>query len=139
MNRNGDYALIGDCHSAALVGIDGSIDWACFPRFDSPATFGRMLDASKGGSFDVVLEGATGSQRHYIDGTNVLQTVFECPTGALEVTDCMPVESHGRNPRDMRAHHSILRRLRCLEGEVDYAERAVDRLLAAGRDLSGKM
>jgi GH15 family glucan-1,4-alpha-glucosidase len=117
----GDHALIGDCHSAALVSREGSVDWVCFPRFDSPSTFCAILDEERGGSFDVSPEGVTGITRRYVDGTNVLQTTFVCEQGTLELTDCMPVSTsgNGRNPRDLRAHHAILRRLRCTEGEVD--------------------
>ena len=119
MNRIGDYALIGDCHSAALVGSDGSIDWACFPRFDSPAIFCRALDEQRGGSFAVTPADAESVERAYIDGTNVLQTTFRCAAGTLELSDCMPVTSIGRDPRDMRTYRSLLRRLSCTDGEVD--------------------
>ena len=108
MNRIGDYALLGDCHSAALVGKDGSIDWACFPRFDSPAVFCKVLDADKGGAFAVLPHGVEQIRRAYIEDTNVLVTVFECTTGVIEVTDCMPLGAH-----------AILRRVRCLDGEAD--------------------
>jgi GH15 family glucan-1,4-alpha-glucosidase len=122
MNRIGDYALIGDCHSAALVGRDGSIDWACFPRFDSPAVFSKILDASKGGAFALTPAGVRTVSRAYIDGTNVLVTTFECEGGRFELTDCMPIERTDRDdPRSISAHHSIMRRGRCLEGSVDVA------------------
>jgi GH15 family glucan-1,4-alpha-glucosidase len=119
-----DYALIGDCHSAALVSIDGSVDWVCFPRFDSPSTFGAILDPDRGGSFDVAPEGVDTTTRSYVDGTNVLTTTFACASGVLEVMDCMPVSTEAgrpnpRNPRDLATHHAILRRLRCTDGEVD--------------------
>src|SRR3970040_1782926 len=92
MNRIGDYALLGDCHSAALVGRDGSIDWACFPRFDSPAILCAALDAERGGSWSMTAPRAPPVSRAYLPGTNVLVTSFTTPTGTLEVTDCMPVE-----------------------------------------------
>ena len=57
MNDIGDYALIGDCHSMALAGPDGSIDWCCFPRFDSPSVFARILDSDRGGYFRIALHG----------------------------------------------------------------------------------
>ncbi|WP_224361328.1 glycoside hydrolase family 15 protein [Hyalangium versicolor] len=116
--RIDDYALLGDCHSAALVGRDGSIDWACFPRFDSPAVFCRILDLSKGGAFQVCPEGPFQSKRQYLDDTNVLVTTFTTRTGVLELTDCMPVRiGQKRGPR-VGARYSLLRRVRCIGGEV---------------------
>ena len=122
MNRIGDYALIGDCHSAALVGRDGSIDWACFPRFDSPAAFAKILDAEHGGAFAVSPQAVTDVTREYVDGTNVLVTTFRCEGGVLELTDCMPVErAEPGNPVGIVTHHAIMRRARCVEGSVDVA------------------
>ena len=91
MNRIGDYALIGDCHSAALVGRDGSIDWACFPRFDSPAQFCKILDDERGGSFRLAPASVRATAREYLEDTNVLVTTFTCDDGVVELTDCMPV------------------------------------------------
>ena len=123
VNRIGDYALIGDCHSLALVGRDGAIDWACFPRFDSPAVFCRMLDESRGGAFSVRPSTAGGeTSRRYIEDTNVLVTTFRTETGELEVTDCMPVaQAVPADPAGARAGHAILRRARCTSGHVTVA------------------
>lgn len=119
MNRIGDLALIGDCHSAALVGKDGAVEWACFPRFDSPSVFARVLDQERGGAFEITPSELRSTTRHYLDETNVLVTIFECAHGILEVTDCMPVEPlDPAEPTVVRAHHSILRRLRCVDGRV---------------------
>ena len=124
VNRIGDYALIGDCHSAALVGKDGSIDWACFPRFDSPSAFAAILDENKGGSFSVTPSGVKEVKRAYIEDTNVLITTFTCEDGVAELTDCMPVErSDPDDPRGVVPHHAIMRRLRCLEGNVEVSVR----------------
>ena len=120
MNRIGDYALIGDCHSAALVGRDGSIDWLCFPRFDAPAVFCKILDADRGGSFALFAPDATATERAYLPDTNVLVTTIRTPSGVLEVTDCMPVERRDPDdPSHVVTHHSIMRRARCLEGTVE--------------------
>ena len=120
MNKIGDYALIGDCHSAALVGKDGSIDWACFPRFDSPAVFSKLLDAAQGGGFAITPKGVEEVTRAYVDGTNVLVTRFRCADGVLELTDCMPVEeAEPGNPVGIVTHHAIMRRARCVEGSVE--------------------
>ncbi len=120
VNRIGDYAMIGDCHSLALVGRDGSVDWACFPRFDAPSVFARMLDEQRGGHFLVRPVGrALATSRRYVDGTNVLVTTFTTATGTLEVTDCMPVEPFDpKDPTSVRAHHAILRRAQCTDGTV---------------------
>ncbi|OJT25926.1 hypothetical protein BO221_08805 [Archangium sp. Cb G35] len=116
--RIDDYALLGDCHSAALVGRDGSIDWACFPRFDSPAAFCRILDVGRGGSFRVCPEGPSQSTRRYLDDTNVLVTTFTTPGGVLEVTDCMPVRTGMSHSPRTGTRHALLRRLRCVGGTV---------------------
>jgi GH15 family glucan-1,4-alpha-glucosidase len=128
VNRISDYALLGDCHSAALVGRDGSVDWACFPRFDSPAVLCRALD-ERGGAFTVTPARLRGSTRAYLDGTNVLVTTFETETGVLELTDCMPVRaSRDRaHPGEVRPRRGILRRLRCVRGEVAVAVRVAPR------------
>lgn len=128
MNRIGDYALIGDCHSAALVGRDASIDWTCWPRFDSPSVFGRILDAEAGGSFDVIAADQVESGRYYIEDTNVLVTWFACRDGRVEITDCMPVthEDHS-DPFAIVPNHSILRRIGCTEGSITVQARVAPR------------
>jgi len=124
VNRISDYALIGDCHSSALVGRDGSIDWATFPRFDSPSTFAKILDAEHGGAFAVTPGDVVSVERAYLEDTNVLVTTFRCAEGELELTDCMPVErSDPDDPRAVRPHHAIMRRVRCLSGTVTVAVR----------------
>src|ERR1019366_1251613 len=72
----GAYGLIGDCRSAALVGQDGSIDWLCLPRFDDAALFGRILEASRGGSWQLHPDEPHQVHQRYRDRTNLLDTVF---------------------------------------------------------------
>jgi GH15 family glucan-1,4-alpha-glucosidase len=119
VNRIGDYAMIGDCHTLALVGRDGSIDWLCFPRFDSPSLFARSLDED-GGHFRVAPEEEVREvRRSYLPSTNVLQTTFVCAAGVLELTDCMPVRPFDpQTPAAVEHHASILRRVRCTSGRV---------------------
>lgn len=122
MNQIGDYGMIGDCHSLALVGFDASIDWLCFPRFDSPSTFGRCLDEDAG-HFRLAPDSAgRAARRRYLPATNVLATTFESSTGTLEVTDCMPVRPFDRTRPDMvDSHGSVLRRATCTAGSVVVA------------------
>ncbi len=89
-----DYALIGDCHTAALVGRDGSIDWLCLPRFDSPACFAALLGDSGHGRWQIspVAE-VLGVQRRYRAGTLILETEFETGEGAVRIIDFMPLSN----------------------------------------------
>jgi GH15 family glucan-1,4-alpha-glucosidase len=96
-----DYALIGDCESAALVGRDGSIDWLCWPRFDSDACFAALLGAREHGRFQIApRDGTTRVTRRYRPGTLILETHFETESGAVTLVDFMPM--HGRNPDCVR-------------------------------------
>jgi GH15 family glucan-1,4-alpha-glucosidase len=86
-----DYALIGDCRTAALVGRDGSIDWLCWPRFDSPACFAALLGTTENGRWLIAPKSAPVSiSRHYRPGTLILETEFETDTGSATVIDFMP-------------------------------------------------
>jgi GH15 family glucan-1,4-alpha-glucosidase len=86
-----DYALIGDCRAAALVGRDGSIDWLCWPRFDSPACFAALLGTSENGRWLIATKEAPVSiNRCYRPGTLILETEFETDTGCAVIIDFMP-------------------------------------------------
>ena len=122
----GDYALLSDCRTAALVSRAGSVDWLCFPRFDGPSVFARLLD-DEGGHFSVRVAGATASRR-YLPGTMTLETTFRTPAGTAVLVDAMAV---GRNERGHElgagSPGALLRQLTCTEGtvevEVEYAPR----------------
>jgi GH15 family glucan-1,4-alpha-glucosidase len=90
-----NYALIGDCHGAALVGTNGSIDWCCLGRFDAEPALWRLLDRKKGAFFQIHPTQKAAVQRAYVPNTNMLRTVFTTPAGRIAVTDFMPV---GRDP-----------------------------------------
>src|SRR6185312_15857258 len=95
-----DYAVIGDCESAALVGRDGSIDWLCWPRFDSDACFAALLGAREHGRFQIVPRDKYTVTRRYRPKTLILETRFETKDGAITLIDFMPM--HGRNPDCVR-------------------------------------
>src|SRR5579872_2618557 len=89
-----DYALIGDCETAALVGRDGSIDWLCLPRFDSGACFAALLGKPDNGRWLLAPASEVRNvRRHYRDGTFVLETTFETATGVVTLIDCMAVRT----------------------------------------------
>src|SRR4051812_22714057 len=86
-----DYALIGDCYTAALVGRDGSIDWLCLPRFDSPACFAALLGTPEHGRWQIAPQAeARQVRRSYRGDSLILETDFETDEGAVTVVDCMP-------------------------------------------------
>jgi GH15 family glucan-1,4-alpha-glucosidase len=93
----GDYALIGDCHSAALVSSAGSIDWCCLPRFDSDSCFGRLLDHEHGGHFAIAPVGQWTRRREYRGDSLVLVTTFESLSGAVRLTDFFAMRRGGRS------------------------------------------
>jgi GH15 family glucan-1,4-alpha-glucosidase len=115
----GDYALIGDGRSAALVSRDGSLDWLCWPRFDSPSIFAALLDSERGGRFRVRPIGAFRSERRYLPDTNVLETVFHTPSGTVALRDLMPVASEEDKRATLTPEHEVLRELEGLAGHVE--------------------
>lgn len=118
-----DHGLIGDLQSSALVATDGTIDWFCSPRFDSPSIFGSLLDPTRGGHFssrphDVAFE----TKQLYFPDTAILITRFLTEQGVGEVIDFMPVTSE--TPSD---HHRLVRAVRCVRGTVQFDVEIVPR------------
>jgi GH15 family glucan-1,4-alpha-glucosidase len=114
-----DYAAIGDGRSAALVSHDGSIDWLCWPRFDSPSLFGAILDQQRGGAWTMAPTEPARAERRYLDATNVLQTRFHTSSGLAILTDFMPAFSEEEKRRMLLPEHELIRRLECEQGEVE--------------------
>src|SRR5919201_4743330 len=115
----GDYALLSDCRSAALVSRKGSVDWLCFPRFDWPALFARLLD-EEAGHFSIRPAGEAEVARGYLDQTMALESTFRTATGVAVLVDALAV---GRNDRGHELGAGspgvLLRRLVCTEGQVE--------------------
>ncbi len=109
-----EYGVIGDMHSAALVSRDGSIDWLCFPRFDSPSVFGALLDDAKGGYFRVRPVGDFQSEHSYLPDSNVLVASFRTESGVATLTDFMPVREELT-----QCGHEVARIARCQSGSVE--------------------
>jgi GH15 family glucan-1,4-alpha-glucosidase len=114
-----DYAVIGDSRSTALVSRDGSIDWLCWPQFDSASLFAAVLDPSVGGSWRIAPVGAFRSRREYLEGSNVLVTTFEVPTGEVRVTDLMSVLSEEAKKHVLTPEHELIRLVECVRGTVE--------------------
>ena len=110
MSRIEDYALIGDCETAALVGRDGSIDWLCWPAFDSEACFAAILGTRKHGRWRIApSEGEVRSSRRYWDNTLILETRFETRDGSVAVLDFMPPRGEASD---------VVRLVRGIKGKV---------------------
>jgi GH15 family glucan-1,4-alpha-glucosidase len=123
-----DYAFLSNCHTSALVAPDGSVDWLCVPRFDSPSVFGTLLDRQAGsfrlGPFGINVPMA----RIYEPGTNILATTWNTPTGWVVVRDALTmgpwhhddeITPHTRPPADDDADHMLVRTIICIEGSVE--------------------
>jgi GH15 family glucan-1,4-alpha-glucosidase len=109
-----DYGLIGDCHTAALVGTDGSMDWLCMPRFDSPSMFGALLGDEDNGRWLLAPAGnVISTSREYLEDTFILVTTWRTDTGVVEVTDFMPTDNRRAD---------IVRRVTGIEGSVELHE-----------------
>lgn len=107
-----DYALLGNCRTAALVARDGSLDWLCFPRFDAPACFAALLGDSNNGRWKLApVDGSARSRRSYRDGTLILETLFTTDTGQALLIDFMPMEIDS----------SVVRIVVGVEGRVDFS------------------
>lgn len=116
-----DYGIVGDCRSAALVSRSGSIDWLCWPRFDSSSIFAAILDRDKGGHWSIAPLGDYRVRRRYLGDSNVLETCFACVSGHAVLTDLMPVASEEFKQHNLFPDHELLRQLTCVEGEVEFA------------------
>ena len=123
-----DHGIIGDLHTAALVGTDGTIDWLCLPAFDSPSVFCSILDDEKGGHFALRPVEYTRSQQIYLPDTNVLLTRFFSQGGMAEILDFMPIVS---KPGE---RHRLVRNARVIRGRMDFRVECVPAFDYARRD-----
>ncbi|HEX2356270.1 MAG TPA: glycoside hydrolase family 15 protein [Micromonosporaceae bacterium] len=122
-----EHAMLSDCHCAALVTADGSVDWLCFPRFDSPSIFARLLD-DDAGHWSIRPVGESCATRRYLDRSLVLETTFRTPTGTVVLTDALAVGPDNRGHALGRgAPRLLVRSAACTEGtaevDVSYAPR----------------
>jgi len=122
-----EYALLSDCHSAALVHRSGSVDWLCFPRYDAASCLGGLL-GDGAGHWSICAAGHTDVRRRYLDRTLVLETEFTTAAGRLTLTDALAVGPNERGHElGARSPHALLRRAECTAGtvelEMEYAPR----------------
>ncbi|RAG85944.1 glycoside hydrolase family 15 protein [Streptacidiphilus pinicola] len=118
-----EHGLIGDLRTAALVGTDGTIDWYCCPRFDAPSVFGAILDADRGGSFQLAADAPARTRQFYFPDTNVLITRFYGADGVAEIQDFMPVLDESREA----GRHRLIRRVVCVRGSLPFRARIAPR------------
>ena len=148
--RIADYGMLSDCHTGALVAPDGTVEWLCVPRFDSPSIFGALLDRGAG-RFRLGPHETVPVARRYEPGTNVLETTWASETGWLVVRDGLSIgpwrdrsdDPHTRPPPDLDAERVLVRVAECVQGEVelelmchpapDYGRAGVNWELAEGR------
>ncbi len=119
----GDYALIGDCHTAALVSRSGSIDWCCLPRFDSESCFGRLLDWRHGGHFEVAPRGRFTVRREYLPRSLILATTFRAGANEVRLIDFFAMRIGGRT----RPRRELVRIIEGVRGSLELAVRIAPR------------
>jgi GH15 family glucan-1,4-alpha-glucosidase len=119
-----DYALIGDCHSAALVSASGAIDWCCLPRFDSDSCFGRLLDWKKGGFFAITPRQKADVSREYLPGTLILATTYRAGRNVARVIDFFSMRTGGRQ----RPRRELVRVIVGVRGKMTFDVSVVPRL-----------
>ena len=117
-----EHGLIGDLRSVALVGTNGTIDWYCCPSFDAPSVFGSILDADRGGSFELAADLPATTKQFYFPDTNVLITRFFTEDGVGEIQDFMPLGDGGEADR-----HRLIRRALCVRGSIPFRARVAPR------------
>jgi GH15 family glucan-1,4-alpha-glucosidase len=118
-----EHGLIGDLRSAALVGTNGTIDWYCCPRFDAPSVFASILDADRGGSFELAPDAPAHTKQFYFPDTNVLITRFFADDGVGEIQDFMPILDDSREAD----RHRLIRRVVCVRGSLPFRARVAPR------------
>ncbi|MDT0458952.1 glycoside hydrolase family 15 protein [Streptomyces sp. DSM 41527] len=118
-----EHGLIGDMRTAALVGTNGTIDWYCCTRFDAPSVFAAILDADRGGAFELAPDVPARTKQFYFPDTNILITRFFADHGVGEVQDFMPIvdDSHEAD------RHRLIRRVLCVRGAVPFTARVAPR------------
>jgi len=114
-----DYAIIGNGRSAALISKRGSLDWLCWPRFDSPSLFGAVLDSKRGGYWSIHPVHDSEASRRYIENTNILETTFVGVSGQIVLTDFMAVTSEENKRRALWPEHELVRQIRCEQGKME--------------------
>src|ERR1041384_4522106 len=111
----GDYAIVGDCRTAALVSRDGSIDWLCLPHFSGASVFAALLDQNRGGRFRIRPTAPFRSTRSYSGASGILETTFETMSGSARLLDLMPLVESSNTLQPLR---EVLRIVQGIEGEV---------------------
>ncbi|WP_327700949.1 glycoside hydrolase family 15 protein [Streptomyces decoyicus] len=118
-----EHGLIGDMRTAALVGTNGTIDWYCCTRFDAPSVFAAILDADRGGAFELAPDVPARTKQFYFPDTNILITRFFADHGVGEVQDFMPIVDDSREAD----RHRLIRRVLCVRGSLPFTVRVAPR------------
>jgi GH15 family glucan-1,4-alpha-glucosidase len=117
-----EHGLIGDLHTVALAGTDGTIDWHCSPSFEAPSVFGSILDADRGGCFELAAAVPAKTRQFYLPDTSVLITRFFAHEGVGEIQDFMPAGDAAE-----AQHHRLIRRVVCVRGKMPFRARIAPR------------